>query len=133
MFFVFFMLKYHQNEPAVPTQLPSHPTAARPAAPSLNPTQLAPIVPTAPRDTLEYRTALELELWKEEQEDLFDDQVNTGQEVTAKIQMNSILIMQLKLLFSLNINILQHETTCLFVLEKHKLLSVAFRLFVHFI
>uniref|UniRef100_A0AAQ4R1M1 C2 domain-containing protein n=1 Tax=Gasterosteus aculeatus aculeatus TaxID=481459 RepID=A0AAQ4R1M1_GASAC len=29
----------------------------------------------APRDTLEYRTALELELWKEEQEDLFDDQL----------------------------------------------------------
>uniref|UniRef100_A0A3B4Z5K4 Centrosomal protein 120 n=1 Tax=Stegastes partitus TaxID=144197 RepID=A0A3B4Z5K4_9TELE len=31
--------------------------------------------PAAPRDTLEYRTALELELWKEEQEDLFDDQL----------------------------------------------------------
>lgn len=34
------------------------------------------MAPTAPRDTLEYRTALELELWKEEQEDLFDDQVH---------------------------------------------------------
>uniref|UniRef100_A0AAQ4NQU3 C2 domain-containing protein n=1 Tax=Gasterosteus aculeatus aculeatus TaxID=481459 RepID=A0AAQ4NQU3_GASAC len=36
-----------------------------------------PAAPTqpAPRDTLEYRTALELELWKEEQEDLFDDQL----------------------------------------------------------
>uniref|UniRef100_A0A3P8U4X6 Centrosomal protein 120 n=1 Tax=Amphiprion percula TaxID=161767 RepID=A0A3P8U4X6_AMPPE len=31
--------------------------------------------PAAPRDTLEYRTALELELWKEQQEDLFDDQL----------------------------------------------------------
>ncbi|XP_045890052.1 centrosomal protein of 120 kDa-like [Micropterus dolomieu] len=48
---------HHQNEPAVPTQ-PSSPTP-----------------PTAPRDTLEYRTALELELWKEEQEDLFGDQL----------------------------------------------------------
>uniref|UniRef100_A0A3Q3EQM5 Centrosomal protein 120 n=1 Tax=Labrus bergylta TaxID=56723 RepID=A0A3Q3EQM5_9LABR len=40
------------------------------------PANLAPLDPTvAPRDTLEYRTALELELWKEEQEDLFDDQL----------------------------------------------------------
>uniref|UniRef100_A0A4W6CW68 Centrosomal protein 120 n=1 Tax=Lates calcarifer TaxID=8187 RepID=A0A4W6CW68_LATCA len=36
---------------------------------------LGPTAPTAPRDTLEYRKALELELWKEEQEDLFDDQL----------------------------------------------------------
>uniref|UniRef100_A0AAQ4PI97 C2 domain-containing protein n=1 Tax=Gasterosteus aculeatus aculeatus TaxID=481459 RepID=A0AAQ4PI97_GASAC len=49
-----------QSEPAAPTQPPPHPAA---------PTQ------PAPRDTLEYRTALELELWKEEQEDLFDDQL----------------------------------------------------------
>lgn len=86
------MLIYHQNEPAVPTQPPSHPTAPRPAAPSLNPAPLAPTAPTAPRDTLEYRTALELELWKEEQEDLFDDQVNTGLKVTVKNQMNTIII-----------------------------------------
>ncbi|XP_077942524.1 centrosomal protein of 120 kDa isoform X2 [Gasterosteus aculeatus] len=51
--------------PAAPTQPPPHPAA---------PTQPAPH-PAAPRDTLEYRTALELELWKEEQEDLFDDQL----------------------------------------------------------
>ncbi|XP_029296447.1 centrosomal protein of 120 kDa isoform X2 [Cottoperca gobio] len=56
-----------QDEPAVPKQPSSHP-----AAPSLN---APPQGPTAPRDTLEYRTALELELWKEEQEDLFDDQL----------------------------------------------------------
>uniref|UniRef100_A0A3P9Q1D1 Centrosomal protein 120 n=1 Tax=Poecilia reticulata TaxID=8081 RepID=A0A3P9Q1D1_POERE len=32
--------------------------------------------PAAPKpDTLEYRAALELEMWKEEQEDLFDDQL----------------------------------------------------------
>uniref|UniRef100_A0A3B5MY39 Centrosomal protein 120 n=1 Tax=Xiphophorus couchianus TaxID=32473 RepID=A0A3B5MY39_9TELE len=31
--------------------------------------------PQATRDTLEYRAALELEMWKEEQEDLFDDQL----------------------------------------------------------
>uniref|UniRef100_UPI0037E9579E centrosomal protein of 120 kDa n=1 Tax=Semicossyphus pulcher TaxID=241346 RepID=UPI0037E9579E len=55
-----------QTEPVVHTQPAPHP-----AAPSLNPTP----APTAPRDTLEYRTALELELWKEEQEDLFDDQL----------------------------------------------------------
>ncbi|XP_034547360.1 centrosomal protein of 120 kDa [Notolabrus celidotus] len=54
-----------QNEPVVPAQPPSHP-----AGPTLN-----PAAPSAPRDTLEYRTALELELWKEEQEDLFDHQM----------------------------------------------------------
>lgn len=32
-------------------------------------------VPTEPRETLEYRAALELEVWKEMQEDLFDDQL----------------------------------------------------------
>ncbi|KAI3372955.1 hypothetical protein L3Q82_023403 [Scortum barcoo] len=70
-------------EPVVPTQPSSHPAAPRPAAPSLSPAPLgptqpgppAPTAPTAPRDTLEYRTALELEMWKEEQEDLFDDQL----------------------------------------------------------
>ncbi|XP_036000182.1 centrosomal protein of 120 kDa isoform X2 [Fundulus heteroclitus] len=62
-----------QNEgPAVP-QPPSHPAAPEhPSAPQ------GPAAPTAPRDTrdtLEYRAALELEMWKEEQEDLFDDQL----------------------------------------------------------
>uniref|UniRef100_A0A3Q1JN78 C2 domain-containing protein n=1 Tax=Anabas testudineus TaxID=64144 RepID=A0A3Q1JN78_ANATE len=47
-------------------------TAHRSAAPSF---PSDPPAPTAPRDTLEYRAALELELWKEEQEDLFDDQL----------------------------------------------------------
>lgn len=75
---VFPVLICHQTEPAVPKQLPSHPAAPRPAASSLTcGTSLGPTAPAAPRDTLEYRTALELELWKEEQEDLFDDQVNT--------------------------------------------------------
>ncbi|XP_037633784.1 centrosomal protein of 120 kDa [Sebastes umbrosus] len=60
-----------QNEPAVHTQ----PSSSHPAAPSLNVAPPGPTAPTAPRDTLEYRTALELELWKEEQEDLFDDQL----------------------------------------------------------
>lgn len=36
---------------------------------------MVPTAPVLPRDTLEYRTALELEQWKEEQEDLFDDEV----------------------------------------------------------
>ncbi|XP_072243359.1 centrosomal protein of 120 kDa [Leuresthes tenuis] len=54
-----------QNEAPAPTQPPSHP----PTAPQ------GPPGPGAPRETLEYRTALELELWKEEQEDLFDDQL----------------------------------------------------------
>uniref|UniRef100_A0A3Q2G1G7 Centrosomal protein 120 n=1 Tax=Cyprinodon variegatus TaxID=28743 RepID=A0A3Q2G1G7_CYPVA len=34
--------------------------------------------PVTTRDTLEYQAALELEMWKEEQEDLFDDQVKSG-------------------------------------------------------
>ncbi|XP_036383260.1 centrosomal protein of 120 kDa [Megalops cyprinoides] len=32
-------------------------------------------VPPEPRETLEYKAALELEMWKEEQEDLFDNQL----------------------------------------------------------
>lgn len=64
---------FSQTEPVAPTQPSSHP-----AAPSLPSAPLGPTAPTAPRDTLEYRKALELELWKEEQEDLFDDQVKTG-------------------------------------------------------
>ncbi|XP_047237996.1 centrosomal protein of 120 kDa isoform X1 [Girardinichthys multiradiatus] len=65
-----------QNErPAVPLSS-SHPTTQKP---SLQPTvPQGPAALTAPittRDTLEYRTALELEMWKEEQEDLFDDQL----------------------------------------------------------
>ncbi|XP_034727047.1 centrosomal protein of 120 kDa [Etheostoma cragini] len=57
-----------KNEAAVPPEPSSHP-----AVPSVG--LLGPPAPTAPRDTQEYRTALELELWKEEQEDLFDDQL----------------------------------------------------------
>ncbi|XP_068165776.1 centrosomal protein of 120 kDa isoform X2 [Antennarius striatus] len=64
-----------QNEPAVPTRPPCHPTASRPTDPCLNPAPVAPTALSGPRDTPEYRTALELELWKEEQEDLFDDQL----------------------------------------------------------
>ncbi|XP_034452681.1 centrosomal protein of 120 kDa isoform X1 [Hippoglossus hippoglossus] len=56
-----------------PTRPPSHPAA--PSLPNAPQGPTAPTAPTAPRDTLEYRTALELELWKEEQEDLFDDQL----------------------------------------------------------
>ncbi|CAL1615077.1 unnamed protein product [Knipowitschia caucasica] len=41
-----------------------------PTPPTAPPPPVAPSVP--PRETLEYRAALELELWKEEQEDLFD-------------------------------------------------------------
>ncbi|XP_049619026.1 centrosomal protein of 120 kDa [Syngnathus scovelli] len=54
-----------RNEPAPP--LPE--TAAEPAAPP------APGGPPPPRDSAEYRTALELELWKETQEDLFNNQL----------------------------------------------------------
>ncbi|XP_069562020.1 centrosomal protein of 120 kDa [Brachyistius frenatus] len=56
-----------QNELPGPAPSSSHPAAAG--------SSTAPTGPAAPRDTLEYRTALELELWKEEQEDLFDDQL----------------------------------------------------------
>ncbi|XP_071340092.1 centrosomal protein of 120 kDa isoform X2 [Trachinotus anak] len=64
-----------QNEIVAPTRPSFHPAAPTPAAPSLPAAPLGPATPTAPRDTLEYRKALELELWKEEQEDLFDDQL----------------------------------------------------------
>uniref|UniRef100_A0A3B3X1R8 C2 domain-containing protein n=1 Tax=Poecilia mexicana TaxID=48701 RepID=A0A3B3X1R8_9TELE len=60
--------------PAVP-QSSSHPAAPKPSL--LPPAPQGPGAPPAPqatRDTLEYRAALELEMWKEEQEDLFDDQ-----------------------------------------------------------
>uniref|UniRef100_A0A8C2X3K0 Centrosomal protein 120 n=1 Tax=Cyclopterus lumpus TaxID=8103 RepID=A0A8C2X3K0_CYCLU len=60
-----------QSEPAAPALQPP----PRPAAPGPIVAPLGPEVPTPSRDTLEYRTALELELWKEEQEDLFDDQL----------------------------------------------------------
>ncbi|KAM9858660.1 centrosomal protein of 120 kDa [Aulostomus maculatus] len=56
------------EEQAAPLQLPSNPAAATPAPPCVGPS-----APRAPRDTLEYRTALELEMWKREQEELFDD------------------------------------------------------------
>lgn len=61
-----------QNEVAPRSQPSFHPAVPRPAASSLH---TAPLGPTVPRETLEYRTALELEMWKEEQEDLFDDQL----------------------------------------------------------
>ncbi|XP_059193835.1 centrosomal protein of 120 kDa [Centropristis striata] len=65
-----------QTEPVVPPQPSPHPSAPGPAAPGLAPVPPpGPAAPTAPRETLEYRTALELELWKEQQEDLFDDQL----------------------------------------------------------
>ncbi|XP_034027224.1 centrosomal protein of 120 kDa [Thalassophryne amazonica] len=58
---------FSQNKHPAKTQLPSQPAA--PSVPSVPP-GAAP-----PRDTLEYRTAVELQLWKEQQEDLFDDQL----------------------------------------------------------
>lgn len=45
-------------------------------APAASNQKLPPPGLSATRDTLEYRTALELELWKEEQEELFGDQVS---------------------------------------------------------
>ncbi|XP_071396643.1 centrosomal protein of 120 kDa-like, partial [Centroberyx affinis] len=63
-----------QNERPAPKQKSSHPPVPGPAtAPA--PPPAAPPGPAPPRETLEYRTALELELWKEEQEDLFDSQL----------------------------------------------------------
>lgn len=57
---------------------PAHPVPAEPSAP----------LPT--RETPEYRAALELELWKEEQEVLFDDQVTGPQSLQLwyQIQQN---------------------------------------------
>uniref|UniRef100_A0A3B3ZG62 C2 domain-containing protein n=1 Tax=Periophthalmus magnuspinnatus TaxID=409849 RepID=A0A3B3ZG62_9GOBI len=52
----------------------STPTDPAPPHPTAPPSVPAPsLVP--PRQTLEYRAALELEMWKEEQEDLFDHQL----------------------------------------------------------
>uniref|UniRef100_A0A1A7YZX1 Centrosomal protein 120kDa n=1 Tax=Iconisemion striatum TaxID=60296 RepID=A0A1A7YZX1_9TELE len=59
-----------QNEPIAATPPSPHPAAQRPAAPPTGPP-----APVGTRETLEYRAALELEMWKEEQEDLFDDQL----------------------------------------------------------
>ncbi|XP_061672203.1 centrosomal protein of 120 kDa isoform X2 [Syngnathoides biaculeatus] len=63
-----------ENEPAPPLEDTASPPTHH--APSSGPP--APPLPTGPpypRDTMEYRTALELELWKETQEDLFNDQL----------------------------------------------------------
>ncbi|XP_017162041.1 centrosomal protein of 120 kDa [Poecilia reticulata] len=61
--------------PAVPKSS-SRPAAPKPSLPPPAPqVPGAPPAPQATRDTLEYRAALELEMWKEEQEDLFDDQL----------------------------------------------------------
>ena len=42
------------------------------------PSQPQPPPVTDPRDTAEYKAALELELWKEQQEEMFQAQVNTA-------------------------------------------------------
>ncbi|XP_061625017.1 centrosomal protein of 120 kDa isoform X2 [Phyllopteryx taeniolatus] len=60
-----------QNEPTAPLQE----TPTLPAPPTGPPAPPVPTGPPYPRDTMEYRTALELELWKETQEDLFNDQL----------------------------------------------------------
>jgi len=76
MFLIIVFNPHRQSVPAAPAlQPPPHPAAPGPiVAPPLGLEDPAPS-----RDTQEYRTALELELWKEEQEDLFDDQVNTAE------------------------------------------------------
>nr|XP_057925795.1 centrosomal protein of 120 kDa [Doryrhamphus excisus] len=50
----------------------SQSTKTQPAVP---PQAAPPTLPPGPRDTLEYHKALELELWKEKQEDHFNDQL----------------------------------------------------------
>ncbi|XP_077416705.1 centrosomal protein of 120 kDa isoform X2 [Vanacampus margaritifer] len=68
------------NEPAAPQQeapaAPAEP-AGSPSEPAASPAEPAgsPAGPIPPRDTVEYRAALELEMWKETQEDLFNDQL----------------------------------------------------------
>lgn len=42
---------------------------------SLPPAPCPSEIQTEPRETLEYKAALELEMWKEMQEDLFENQV----------------------------------------------------------
>lgn len=60
---------------------------------------MVPTAPVLPRDTLEYRTALELEQWKEEQEDLFDDEVKMNKWLVVDMDSNihvKILFLQLR-------------------------------------
>ncbi|XP_054629515.1 centrosomal protein of 120 kDa isoform X4 [Dunckerocampus dactyliophorus] len=58
-----------KSEPAVPLQTSTPPVAA------------PPLLPPGPRDTLEYHKALELELWKEKQEDDFNDQLRRKERI----------------------------------------------------
>lgn len=64
-----------RQPPPHPAAPDPHPTPLALGQPTTPPAPAAIATVIAPRDTLEYRTALELELWKEEQEDLFDDQL----------------------------------------------------------
>ncbi|KAG8516692.1 Centrosomal protein of 120 kDa [Galemys pyrenaicus] len=50
-------------------------TAAQQKPPSLPPAPCPSEIQTEPRETLEYKAALELEMWKEMQEDIFENQL----------------------------------------------------------
>ncbi len=54
------------------------------APPPQGPGEAEPVA--RPRETLEYKAALELEMWKETQEDLFDDQVRLRSHVSWKTE-----------------------------------------------
>ncbi len=54
------------------------------APPPQGPGEAEPVA--RPRETLEYKAALELEMWKETQEDLFDDQVRLTAHVSWKTE-----------------------------------------------
>lgn len=50
-------------------------SAGRQRPSSLPPVPCPSEIQTEPRETLEYKAALELEMWKEMQEDIFENQV----------------------------------------------------------
>ncbi|KAJ8262749.1 hypothetical protein COCON_G00152060 [Conger conger] len=62
------------TQDAPPAQPKAEPPPGRPRS-ALAVTEAPLEPPQEPRQTLEYRAALELEMWKEEQEDLFDSQL----------------------------------------------------------
>lgn len=67
-------LESSQTSSAIPLAEPQRVPPAQPGTPPV----------TDPRDTAEYKAALELELWKEQQEELFQAQVkqNFTQQLT---------------------------------------------------
>lgn len=59
--------------------------------PSVPPAPCPSEVQTEPRETLEYKAALELEMWKEMQEDIFENQVTLSTDYIAFLLRKAFL------------------------------------------